>query len=66
MRSTLIIWLALPPLALALNGCVTNSRPAILDGGHYSPRGAVTDEGARVNGPCYVIPEETFNALMAL
>ena len=65
MRLNLIIWLGLPLLALTCTGCVV-TKPAILDGGHYSPSGAVTDEGARVNGPCYVIPEETFNALMAL
>ena len=66
MRSTLITWLALPQLALIFTGCVANKPPAILDGGQYSPRGAVTDEGARVSGPCYVIPEPTFRALMSL
>ena len=66
MRLNLIIWLGLPLLALTCTGCVANKPPAILDGGHYSPRGAVTDEGARVSGPCYVIPEPTFRALMAL
>lgn len=66
MRSIRTIWLVLPLLALLFTGCVANKPPAILDGGHYSPRGAVTDEGARVNGPCYVIPEPTFRALMSL
>ncbi|MGN0885713.1 MAG: hypothetical protein ACI4RT_01820 [Candidatus Spyradenecus sp.] len=44
-------------------------RPAaILDGGHYHPGGAaITPRDAPeyvMGGPCYVIPEETFNALM--
>lgn len=65
MRLILIISLGLPLLVLTFTGCVV-SKPAILDGGHYSPSGAATDEGARVEGPCYVIPEETFRALMAL
>lgn len=65
MRLTRTIWLALSLPAIALTGC---NRVAILDGGHYHATGAEIvprdSESYVIDVPCYVIPEETFRALM--
>ena len=67
MPSLRTIFLALLPLAALCAGC--NSRPAILEGGHYHPHGATIlprDEPEYViSTPCYIIPEETLHALLS-
>lgn len=67
MRLTRTIWPVLLPLAALCAGC--GSKPVILDGGHYHPHGATVtperwEEPYTIEGPIYVIPEETFRALV--
>lgn len=66
MHLTRTIWLGLSLLATGLTGC--SKRVAILDGGHFHPTGAEIvprdSESYVLDSPCYVIPEETFRALM--
>lgn len=72
MPSTPTTSLLLPLLALTLSGCIAqHAPPVILDGGHYHPAGADVSplDGSpdyTVKTPIYVIPEDTFRALMEL
>lgn len=65
MRLTRTIWRVLSLPAIALTGC---NRAVILDGGHFHATGAEIvprdSESYVMDSPCYVIPEETFRALM--
>ena len=66
LRLTILLVFILP--GAIFSGCAKNV--AIIDGGHFHRNGAdVAPKDApcySVDGPVYVIPQETFDALMRL